>query len=75
MSALRAAGTAAVSEVTTVRYDQGKLCHTCVRRHPGLGPPDGMIFNLVTKRWHHGEEYGITSCGKDATGPRWWWPL
>lgn len=22
---------------------------------------------------HESEGYGITVCGKDATGPEWWW--
>ena len=24
---------------------------------------------------HHGEDFGVTQCGKDATGDGWWWPL
>jgi hypothetical protein len=24
---------------------------------------------------HFGAGYGMTSCGKDATGNGWWWPL
>ena len=24
---------------------------------------------------HHGDEYGKTVCGKDATRDGWWWPL
>ena len=24
---------------------------------------------------HEGKDYGMTACGKDATGPGWWWPL
>lgn len=23
---------------------------------------------------HHGNDYGETNCGKDATGYGWWWP-
>jgi hypothetical protein len=29
--------------------------------------PDGMA--------HRGEGNGDTTCGMDATGPGWWWPL
>jgi hypothetical protein len=24
---------------------------------------------------HIGADYGMTECGIDATGDRWWWPL
>jgi hypothetical protein len=24
---------------------------------------------------HHGDSWGSTACGHDATGERWWWPL
>lgn len=23
---------------------------------------------------HVAAEYGLTACGLDATGPKWWWP-
>lgn len=33
-------------------------------RDPMLVSPSGLI--------HHADE-GVTVCGKDATGPEWWW--
>jgi hypothetical protein len=42
--------------------------------------PDGKIdqdFQFVvspTGIAHMGEDYGITYCGIDATGKKWWWP-
>jgi hypothetical protein len=55
-----------------------RICKTCERgqsstgfqlslANPPLVSPQGVV--------HHGADYGITACGKDATGPGWWWRL
>lgn len=54
------------------------VCGTC-RRHWGsvlLSPPDAyfVIFNSRTNKYHSGGEYGMTDCGRDATGDEWLWP-
>jgi len=33
--------------------------------HPMIVSPSGMA--------HESEGYGVTVCGRDATGPEWWW--
>lgn len=47
-------------------------CRTCARMHPTLPlrPARLVSRNGIS---HHGSDYGTTSCGKDATGPDWWW--
>ena len=48
-------------------------CRVCrvteedIRSRQIVVSPQGMA--------HHGDEYGETVCGKDATKPKWWWPL
>lgn len=41
--------------------------------------PDHITENQVivspSGKAHMGKEYGMSACGKDATGGRWWWPL
>jgi hypothetical protein len=32
---------------------------------PPIVSPTGIV--------HSDGEYGITDCGRDATGPEWWW--
>lgn len=49
------------------------LCQRCgitdedVRRGSAIVSPAGVA--------HFGEDDGDTSCGIDATGSNWWWPL
>jgi hypothetical protein len=46
-------------------------CAVCDRKEPGLR------YWIVSPRGieHHAADYGMTVCGKDATSPKWWWPL
>lgn len=57
-----------------VSYYEGRVCQTCDRIRAGT-PSDGMILNRESLVWHWGLDYGVTSCGKDATRGHWWWPL
>lgn len=34
-----------------------------------------MILNVRTGKYHSGGEYGVTDCGRDATGDDWAWPF
>ena len=45
----------------------------CKRCKPDL--EQGAYIVSPTGIAHHGNEYGETECGIDATGPNWWWPL
>lgn len=49
-----------------------RRCASCVKQGgdwsgPGVISPNGIE--------HAGADYGLTECGKDATGDNWWWPL
>lgn len=50
-------------------------CPVCGRReHPINDLSDVMI---VSPRGvaHHSDGWGVTICGRDATGENWWWRL
>lgn len=49
-----------------------RRCKRCLSVRPLWG-----TFGVVSKNGieHVGGDYGITACGKDATGDTWWWPL
>lgn len=48
------------------------VCEVCDR----IEPIDEVLLQLVSPSGllHHAKSER-TSCGKDATGPEWWWPL
>lgn len=46
-------------------------CKVCRIASDDWPPPVVSPAGVV----HHGADYGMTACGKDATGPRWWWRL
>lgn len=53
--------------------DDDRVCGNCRRAYrDALWFP---IFNSETGVYHSGGEYGITDCGRDATGDRYLWPL
>lgn len=35
----------------------------------------GYVVVSPTGMAHDGADYGMTRCGIDATGDKWWWPL
>jgi hypothetical protein len=35
----------------------------------------GVVIVSPTGKAHHSDYDGRTTCGKDATGENWWWPL
>jgi hypothetical protein len=49
-------------------------CKRCYPEQPRVSEIDVW---LVSPRGvvHHGADYGMTACGIDATGERWWWRL
>jgi hypothetical protein len=38
-------------------------------------PGNRQVIVSPTGKSHHTKGYGMTECGKDATGDGWWWPL
>lgn len=48
----------------------------CSRCFPGEKLEE-IDVRLVSPRGvvHAGRDYGMTWCGRDATGPGWWWAL
>lgn len=61
-------------ETGEVRYIRGK-CQICqsgsfkedIMKEPMVVSPVGTV--------HEGRDDGYTWCGRDATGPKWWWKL
>lgn len=57
-----------------------RVCETCAyiarwdKSIPRLSVSDPPLVS-PTGLVHHGTDYGMTACGKDATGPKWWWRL
>lgn len=47
-------------------------CKVCSRMHPTLPLRPARLVS-PSGLSHHGSEWGTTSCGKDASGPDWWW--
>lgn len=54
---------------TIVRY-----CHNCARTYVYNSPDDWQVVSPKGVG-HIGQDYGVTACGVDATGDRWWWRL
>jgi hypothetical protein len=52
------------------RHDDPRVCWVCSRHWSPWYP----IMNLRSGKYHSGGEYGVTDCGKDATGDAWVWP-
>lgn len=50
-----------------------KLCSVCNVTDADVA--SGYVVVSPTGIAHHGDDYGVTVCRIDATGPRWWWPL
>lgn len=50
------------------------LCKLCAKSWPEPEPEDYGIVS-PTGVAHVGADYGMTVCGKDATGREWWWQL
>lgn len=50
------------------------VCTRCYPERPELADVE---IRLVSPRGlvHEGRDYGMTECGRDATGPGWWWAL
>lgn len=56
--------------------EKRKVVGGCLRC--GVTPADIEAVSVVvspTGKAHYGGHYGITTCGIDATGDGWWWPL
>lgn len=53
------------------------FCKRCERTWEGKSDPDHEFFTVVSQMGtaHTGIDYGMTGCGVDATGERWWWRL
>jgi hypothetical protein len=48
-------------------------CRTC---YPANWPAiEDVMLVSPTGLAHHSEGDGVTCCGRDATGPDWWWRL
>lgn len=45
-------------------------CKVC---YPEGGYPHDPVIVSKSGICHESEGYGVTDCGKDATGPNWWW--
>jgi hypothetical protein len=63
--------------VSTWRPISRPVIKGCCRRC-GVTPMQARFGYVVVSpsgKAHHGEDYGNTACGKDATGENWWWPL
>ena len=60
-------------EVPLSEIKVDRLCSRCYPRRKlaeieiRLVSPRGVV--------HESEDYGMTACGRDATGPKWWWAL
>jgi hypothetical protein len=50
------------------------LCKLCAKSWPH---PNHTHYAVVSPTGvaHVGADYGMTACGKDATGEDWWWEL
>lgn len=58
------------SRARTVR----RCCKVC---YPNGETPDEVWVAIVSRMGvaHQSSGYGETDCGRDATGPDWWWEL
>ena len=50
-------------------------CKLCYLGLKSLEQVDTIWLVSPTGIVHHATDYGTTACGKDATGPNWWWRL
>lgn len=50
-----------------------RACGRCDVRSGAID--DNLVIVSPRGIAHFGEDYGDTSCGIDATGDGWWWPL
>ncbi len=50
------------------------LCRLCEKSWP---TPEPHHYAVVSPRGtaHVAEDYGMTACGRDGTGAKWWWKL
>lgn len=67
-------GRTVIFEETGEQREVVGFCKRCARTYLylredqwGIVSPSGVA--------HIGEDYGMTACGIDATGERWWWEL
>lgn len=58
-----------IYEETGEEREVVRACKVC---RADIGDPVIVSKNGVA---HESEGYGMTCCGKDATGPNWWWRL
>ena len=65
------------SERWEIPLSELKVVGVCSRCHPGETDPKRLDIRLVSRNGivHEGKDYGETWCGRDATGPGWWWAL
>jgi hypothetical protein len=54
-----------------------EIARYCARCRRCWDYTDERAYQVVspTGVCHVGADYGMTLCGIDATGPKWWWPL
>lgn len=53
------------------------MCKLCARVDPSFAYESIADVPIVSPSGvgHHSSGYGVTDCGKDATGEGWWWRL
>lgn len=49
-------------------------CKRCGVTAHDIAHRPGIVIVSPRRIAHYEAEYGMTACGKDATGEFWWWP-
>ena len=68
--------TLALDEYPPIDIHDKRICRSCRDFWGGIPfARDFPVLNTNTGKYHSGNEYGKTDCGKDATRDNWLWPL
>lgn len=58
------------------KLDDSRICGACLRGYGSWEPVTIFsVLNTRTGKYHASRGYGVTDCGRDATGEEYLWPI